>query len=105
MHRNVERQRAQELREVGFIRRPHQRLRRATDAEPGERRQRRVGLHAPTQRRQRVERNAGADRAIMLRRGPHPGEGSRAALRRAIAALPLCSVAPVRRRAVPRPTA
>ncbi len=55
VHRDVERQRAQELREVRFIRRPHQHVRGAADAEPGERRQRRVRLHASAQRRERVD--------------------------------------------------
>ena len=49
MHRDVERQRAQESGEVVGVGGAHQHLGGAADAEPGERRQRRVRLHAPAQ--------------------------------------------------------
>ena len=87
VHRDVERQRAQELREVRFIRRPHQRVRRAADAEPGERRQRRVGLHPPAQRRQRVDEGRSADGGHHHATTPPPlagggwGEGAASAAR------------------------
>ena len=44
MHRDIERQRTQELCEIGCIGRAHQYVRGATDAEPGRWRQRRVRL-------------------------------------------------------------
>ena len=44
MHWDIERQRTQELCEIGCISRAHQYVRGATDAEPGRWRQRRVRL-------------------------------------------------------------
>ena len=68
MHRHVERQRAQELREVVGVGRADQHLGGAADAEPGERRQRRIRLHAAAQRRQRSsEQSRIAARAAIMR--------------------------------------
>ena len=57
----------QELCEVICIRRSQQRIRGAADAEPGEWRQRCIRLHAPPQRRKRI------DEAGNAYRGHHGG--------------------------------
>ena len=61
MHRDVEREGAEKRRQVVGVGRPHQSLGRTADAEPGERRERRVRLHAAAQRREGVEKRMGDD--------------------------------------------